>query len=128
MTHAEGLALFVTREKRQRYRELLQTPSGRRKLLDRLNHNNDFDPRYLRRFANDVSADRIEASLRGHGAQDTCHVFSTIAAIDGKELRLRDALWETVSRNTGSMLSCIPGRLGYFESEDFERFLLIREG
>jgi hypothetical protein len=46
-------------------------------------------------------------------------------ALDRKELPLLEALKETVGRGMGTVLSCIPGRLAFVETED-ERFILER--
>jgi len=45
--------------------------------------------------------------------------------LDQKELPLLDALRQTVGRGMGTVLSCIPGRLAFVETED-ERFILER--
>jgi hypothetical protein len=40
---------------------------------------------------------------------------------------LLDALKETVGYGIGTVLSCVPGKLAYFEGELRERFLLVRK-
>jgi hypothetical protein len=50
-------------------------------------------------------------------------VISELSKIDAQELGLEDALGEVWGRGVGSVLSCIPGRLGYFEDEDKRRLL-----
>jgi len=57
----------------------------------------------------------IEASLRAKGAPDTYHVLSESAALDGREMPLASALADIVGRGMGAFVSCIPGKLGYFE-------------
>ena len=46
-------------------------------------------------------------------------------ALDQKELRLIEGLKQIVGRGMGSVLSCIPGRPAFVETED-ERFILER--
>jgi len=46
--------------------------------------------------------------------------------MDSKELARRDALDTIVGAGIGTFLSCIPGKLGYFEDED-GRFILQRK-
>jgi hypothetical protein len=46
--------------------------------------------------------------------------------LDGKDIYLEEALEEIVGRGMGAILSCIPGRLAFMETED-ERFILERE-
>ena len=52
-------------------------------------------------------------------------MISERAAIDGKELELEAALGEVVGNNAGAILSCVPGKLAYFEGED-ESLLLAK--
>jgi hypothetical protein len=63
--------------------------------------------------------------LRQHGAPAECHVISTDGELDGRELPLDAVLGQIVGVGGGSLLSCIPGRLGYFEGES-ERYILSR--
>jgi hypothetical protein len=46
-------------------------------------------------------------------------------ALDEKELPLFEALTQIVGRGMGTVLSCLPGRLAFVETED-ERFILER--
>jgi hypothetical protein len=65
--------------------------------------------------------------LRERGAQEMCHVLSENSALDARVLPLREALHTVVGRGMGTFLSCIPGQLGYFESEEpGERYVLER--
>ena len=69
----------------------------------------------------------IEVSLRAKGAPDTCHVLSESAALDGREIPLASAHADIVGQGMGAFVSCIPGKLGYFESEELgERYMLER--
>ncbi|PYU66935.1 MAG: hypothetical protein DMG49_20465 [Acidobacteria bacterium] len=47
--------------------------------------------------------------------------------LDQQELPLVEALKQIVGRGMGTVLSCIPGRLAFVETED-ERFILQRHG
>lgn len=55
----------------------------------------------------------------------TCWVISEDPEMDERELDLREALEHVSGRQIGTILSCVPGKLAYFESED-ERLLLVR--
>lgn len=47
--------------------------------------------------------------------------------IDRREMSLSDALTETVGMDAGTLISCVPGKLGYFELEGFDgRYILER--
>lgn len=65
--------------------------------------------------------------LRGKGAPETCYAVSEDDELDGKELPLSDSLKKIVGYGMGTFLSCLPGRLAYFEDED-ERWILERKG
>jgi len=119
---------FVVAKKRDRYFTLLQSTKGRPHLLSGFNHCHDLDPRYATLIpSNQQSAASIESLLRRKGATDSCFVISTNRDIDGREMPLSDALAETVGVNMGTFISCVPGKLGYFEMEDLShRYILQR--
>jgi hypothetical protein len=61
------------------------------------------------------------------GAGDTCHVISESPAIDGSRLPLPEALGVVVGFGLGTLLSCVPGKLAYFEGEGpSDRCILAR--
>ena len=65
--------------------------------------------------------------LRQKGAPDSCYVMSDNPDIDGREMPLTDALSKTVGMDAGTLVSCIPGKLAYFEMEGFDgRYILLR--
>jgi hypothetical protein len=65
------------------------------------------------------TADKIEALLKEKGAPDTCYVISTNPQIDQKQLPLAEVLQGIVGNaDEGSVLSCIPGKLAFYEGED----------
>jgi hypothetical protein len=64
--------------------------------------------------------------LRERGAPAECYVFSENPEISGRMMPLRDAVTAVFSQNWGTFISCIPGRLAYFENEYGERHILQR--
>jgi hypothetical protein len=127
--HEEQFArAFVVPEKRARYLSLLESQRGRKKLLNDLNHCHDLDPRFAKPIpSNKQSEQSIENLLKQKGAPDKCHVMSDNPEIDNREMSLRDALSKTVAMDAGTLISCIPGKLAYFEMEGFEgRYILER--
>jgi hypothetical protein len=60
------------------------------------------------------------------GAPDTCYVISEDDDLDGKEMPLAEALKTIIGRGIGTFLSCVPGRLAYFEDEEC-RWILERK-
>ncbi|HEY0763986.1 MAG TPA: hypothetical protein VGD61_16545 [Pyrinomonadaceae bacterium] len=119
---------FIVPEKRARYLSLLESKNGRKKILEGFNHCHDLDPRFAKRIpSNQDSATSIEALLRQKGAPETCYVMSDNPDIDGREMSLTDALLKTVAKDAGTLISCIPGKLAYFEMEGFDgRYILER--
>ena len=119
---------FIVRKKRDRYLTQLESKKGRPALLNGFNHCHDLDRRYVTLIpSNQQSATSIESLLRQKGAPGTCYVMSGDRDIDGREMSLSDALDEIVGVNIGTFVSCLPGKLGYFEMEDLsERYILER--
>jgi hypothetical protein len=65
--------------------------------------------------------------LKKNGAPEKCHVISEDIDVDGKEMMLREAIEEVLGYGLGSILSCIPGRLVYYEGEGpGDRYVLKR--
>ena len=110
---------FVVVAKRERYLTLLAKEKTRSKVAHGLNHTRDLDMR----FATAVppaqqNAEAIARILRSKGAPERCHVMSSDSAVDGLELELDGALAQIVGYGSGTLVSCIPGKLAYFEYED----------
>lgn len=64
--------------------------------------------------------------MREKGGGENCYVISTNWELDGKELSLREALEGIVGSGFGSYVSCIAGKLGYYEGEKAgERYILV---
>ncbi|HTX35959.1 MAG TPA: hypothetical protein VME43_13100 [Bryobacteraceae bacterium] len=120
------ISAFVTRSKRDRYREFLSSPKLRRKFTSRLAHFADFDPKYrLPIPSNKLFANNIAAELQKRHSPKVVFVISEDPTLDQQEIPLLDALDRVVGRGMGAVLSCIPGRLAFVETED-ERFILER--
>jgi hypothetical protein len=120
------IAAFVKRSKRDRYREILSNPRLRHKFINQLAHFTDFDPKYRLPFASDkLFVDSIAIELQKRRSPNIVFAISEDPALDQKELLLLDALKQIVGRGMGTVLSCIPGRLAFVETED-ERFILER--
>jgi hypothetical protein len=127
--HAGALIrAFVARDRQARYLELLGSPRGRTKLRAALAHFADLDARTARRLtAADQDAVSIEELLGARGAPAECVLLAEDAALDGRRLPLGEALAAVVGSGRGAFLSCVAGRLAYFEGEEpGERYLLER--
>jgi len=117
---------FVQGPRRERVLLFLDNPKKRRKFTSELAHHGTYllAPECLRSIQpNQSSAESIHAILRRLGAPETCHIISE-GKLDGEEMQLGSALKEVVGGGLGTVISCVPGRLGYFEGELRERYIL----
>lgn len=120
------IAAFVKRSKRDRYREILSNPRLRHKFTNQLAHFTDFDPKYrLPIPSNKLRVSNITIELQKRHCPSMVFAISEDPALDQKELPLVEALEQIVGSGMGTVLSCLPGRLAFVETED-ERFILER--
>jgi hypothetical protein len=120
---------FISPSRQVRYLDRLKSAKGRRAFLqDRLCHMGDLDERYATRIApGEQTVDQIYKLLTDRGAPETCHLVSTISDLDGQQIGLLDALQRTFASFEGTLISCIPGHLAYYEGEDMKaRYILER--
>ena len=119
---------FITPERREQFLRRVGNPKTRARMLGQLYHFHDLDPRFAHRIApRDQTVEKIHDLLRSKGAPALCHVVSTDRDLDGRDMDLWEALGKTVGQGEGTFVSCIPGRLAYFEGEEAnERYLLER--
>jgi hypothetical protein len=122
------ISTFVNPIKRKHLIEILANPKRRHRATATLAHFNDLDPSTVVRLEGTAhTPSAIESALRSRGAADTCHVISENRAIDGKHLPLKVALEKVVGQGMGTLLSCVPGELGYYEGEGpSDRCILAR--
>jgi hypothetical protein len=119
---------FIIPNKRERLVELLGKPKRRSDVLRTLYDFADLDPRFVNSIppAEDT-VEGIEALLRSKGAPDLCYAISTDSDLDDRTVALREALIRIRGLGHGTLLSCVPGSLGYFEGEDIDaRYVLER--
>ena len=117
--HEEAIIkAFIVHGKCNRYIELLAKPKRRKKILDDLNHCRDINPKYSTEVH---SHSDIFQLLKSKGAPETCYVISDVPELDGREMPLSDALDEVEIGIWGTLIGCVPGRLGYYYGESGER-------
>ncbi len=128
---------FFLPNKQERFLAFISNPKNRRKLTQELAHFRGFDQRFAaplgwkvnptqnlaQRHAQGI--ENIARLLKSKGARQTCWVISEDRQLDGKELKLEDALEEVIGSDMGTILSCVPARLAVFVGED-EKLLLAR--
>jgi hypothetical protein len=128
MNHEEAVVgAFIIPVRRERYLEFLKSPKNRKKFINVLAHFKHLDPKFAKSISgNQGNPSALLKLLLGKGAGVKCWVISENAELDGKEIDLQTALAETVGRQMGTFISCVPGKLAYFEDED-GRFILERK-
>lgn len=125
--HEEKFAReFIIPEKRDRYVSLIGSAKGRKKIVADFHHIEDLDERYAKLIpSNQQSAESIYRLLKEKGAPQLCYIMSDDSSIDRKEMPLREAISKVEGSNFGTLVSCIAGRLAYFETEDMSgRYIL----
>lgn len=122
--------------KRIQDRVIFELSSEKRRVeaLNRLCHNYEktLIPEYMIEIPTPNSDyQEIATLLKKQGATNECYVISWNEEIDGKKLPLNEALKKVVGYGMPSIVSCIEGKLAYFEAEQVvgspPRFLLKRE-
>lgn len=129
MDHEQAfIRSFIVKSKQSRYLKKLASPKHRREFLSRLHHNLDYDPLYAERVPpSQQSAALVYAKLRSLGTPEQCHAIAAGADLDGRQLPLRETLGDVLGMGDGVVLSCIPGKLAYYESEEKNgRYILSR--
>jgi len=126
--HELGFLQFLAEPGRRRMQTLLELgPRRRRDVRALLDHAIVLDDRHATHLAGeDASMAKVEALLRRHGAPETCFVISSDKRMGGREMPLGEALAALAGSDSGTYLSCVPGRLGYFQYEDVRSAYLLR--
>jgi len=80
----------------------------------------DLDPRYAHRIQpGEQNTEDVMRLLLERGASDRCYVIAASSEYDGEEVELRIALDDVFGgRADGTLISCNPDRLGYFQGEE----------
>lgn len=117
---------FIVPEKSDRYLSLLKKSKGRIKVRFGLNHCGDLYQRYLTQVSiENQNIDSIYDTLRKKKATEICYVLSSNSEVNEEEMNLYDALSKTIGSGCGTFISCIAGKLGYFEFDEAnERYIL----
>jgi hypothetical protein len=125
MNHEEALVrAFILPTKRERYMEALTKPKKRAKFRSELAHFKGLDPRFVVGIApREQNPSSLLKILTAKGAGTRCWVISENREMDGQELDLEIALKETVGYGMGTLISCVPGKLAYFEDEEIRCIL-----
>jgi hypothetical protein len=124
----ELIRRFVVPTKRRRMLEFLANPRKRPRITASLAHFRDLDPRWVVPVPpTQHFPAHLERLLRRLGAGDSCYVISENRELDARRLPLSEALECVVGRGMGTLISCVPGQLAFFEGEGpSDRCILAR--
>jgi hypothetical protein len=127
MNHEEAtVKAFIIPVRQERYLGFLQSPKKRAKFIAQLAHFKHLNPRFVVRIpGNQQNPSSLQKLLVGKGAGSKCWVISENSELDGQEIDLHTALKKTIGYQMGTFISCIPGKLAYFEDEE-DRYILER--
>jgi hypothetical protein len=94
--------------------------------LHRLADDSDFDGKFkVELKPSQQNPEDVKRILKQCGAPPVCHVMSESSEVDGRDLPLKTAIEEVLDYGLGSVISCIPGQLAYYEGEmPSDRFVL----
>jgi len=118
----QTIKAFIRKEVRDRYVSFLSNQKRRNEILDRLNHCKDFDERFIQWLPS--NADIVKILLQA-GSPAEVYVISD-SKLDGKLMPLPAAIHETSMSGSGTIVSCIPGKLAYYYDEVGERRALLK--
>src|SRR5579859_1338982 len=110
---------FILPARQSRYLELFERPKRRGDITSSLAHFKHLDLSYAVQIASrEQHVPDILRLFQSMGAPENCYAISENGDLDGKEIALAKALKEVVGAGMGTFLSCIPGKLAYFEDEE----------
>ena len=120
---------FVLPDCQRRWLEFLSKPKRRSSFLHRLADDRDFDSRFRVLISPDQQTpDCVAAQLQKLNAPASCHLISEQTELDGREMDLLAALQLVIGSGLGTVISCIPGKLAYYEGEiPRDRYVLYRK-
>ena len=119
---------FVLSRFRERLLSFAGDPRKRRKFTSQLPHQRILDPRMMMSIPKgEQTAEGILDILISRGAPQECCIISESLDLDQCRMPLAEALEAVVGYGVGTIISCIPGALGYYEGEEKnQRYLLLR--
>ena len=120
VNHEEAFVkAFIPAHRQERFLEIIAKPKKRAKLLTELSHFKALNPKFMFSIPpNQKNPAALVKLLKAKGAGTKCYFMSENRDLDGREVDLETALKETVGAQMGTLISCVPGKLGYFEDED----------
>jgi len=118
--HERGFLAFLAEPTEGRLETLFELAEKRRRDVQRLLHQRvRLDSRFAQHLTgNDGFSGAVETMLHKRGAPSSCYVLAANSDLDGREMPLGEALDAIIGMGDGAFVSCIPGRLGFYEYAD----------
>lgn len=109
---------FFQKGRAERFAEMGDKEKHRAKWTDKLNHSPGLKPEHVSWLPSNAD---IITELKKKGAPATCSIISNSTRLDGTKMPLEEAIKGVKEDGWGSIVICIPGRLGYYYGESGER-------
>jgi len=123
--HIAGLAQFLDKKSARRFGKLAAIPKRRHDIADMLCHKFWPESKYIIDCAK-ATKDEILLQLRQLKSPENVFVFGA-SCVPGMVMNLSDAVSEIYGYAAGQIVSCVPGKLAFFEGEDIgDRMILCR--
>lgn len=126
--HELGFLNFVDKSQYRRLLSLVELgPKRRKKFRSTLDHALRLDPsRSERLTGSNAGPSAILQRLRKEGAPSSAHIMSADARLDQREAELEEAIRLVKDSGSGGVISCLPGRLAYYQPEDVGAAYLLK--
>lgn len=127
---AAFISAFILAERRGRWQEFLSDKRRRGKQLHRLADSRDFDFGRIKPISKTGSSDEeIVRQLVALGSPPSVYVISESRSLDGQTMPLDDAIAACTGMGLGTLVSCVAGRLCFFQEEPaFKKWILASQG
>jgi hypothetical protein len=116
---------FIIKERQERYTNLISTERGRKKFRQYVAHFKDLNLKYCILLPFNFDSQIVDL-LKAEGAPDLCYIISENSQYDAKYLSLTDSIRELFNSGISYFLSCIPGKLAYYEGEDLNQKFILK--
>jgi len=112
------IKFFIAKERQERFLALVENKKKRKKLRLLLAHSLVLNNERIRPINKEEdNKEQIYQILKKNGSPDNCHIICESSKYDDKDMDLKDALNELFDMDLGYIISCIPGKLAYYQGE-----------
>ena len=127
-SEADFFTWFLEENQARRFASLLNTKSGRARIIFTLSHYIKLDSKFSTDVSKlSVSSKNLIKLAKDKGAPTICYVMSEAKSLDGKEVILDEAIEDILINGCAALVSCIPGKLGFYFSEDARECYLVEK-